>query len=112
MKVKLYRKFVRFVCKSLKISKQQLFSRDFSEKILYVYGFNLATKSVARDYSKLNILHHRNPLSQIWNAFCFHERWLFKYWKYCHLKYFIQMKIDLGLKEDDIIVDLLKKMKR
>ena len=97
MKTKLYKKFVTLVCDDFKISRKQLFSRDFDERLIQCYAFNLNDKKLKK-CDTLTIVLHKHPLSQIWNALCFHERWLFKYWKHSRWKSLIQIKLDIGQK--------------
>lgn len=110
MKIKLYKKFIKLICKQFKISKKQLFSKDFKEYIIPYYKYNFSTKLLEQDSNKFYVLSYRQPLSQIWKALDFHTRWLIKYWKYSHWKAYIQIKLDVNdeMNEiDDIIYDIL-----
>ena len=51
----------------------------------------------------------KHPLSQAWNALDMHSRWFIKYWRNSHWKSYIQTKIDLGYKEEDIVLEVLKR---
>ena len=108
MKTKLYKKFIKRACKLLKISKKQLFNREFKSCVLLCCKFNATTKKLDTDLSRLVVLEHKHPLSQLWDACDGHTAWLFKYWRYSHWKPYIQTKIDLGMKEHDAIVDVVQ----
>lgn len=108
MKTKLYKKFLKLVYKSLKISKKRLFSRDFSECVLPCYKFNYSTKKLERDNTNIIVLSTAHPLSQIYDAFSFHARWLLKYWKHSHWKSYVYVKTSLGTKEEDAIFEVLQ----
>ena len=62
MKTKLYKKFIKRVCKLLKISKKQLFKRDFVPRVLKCYTFNCETKKLDFDPFHLIVLDHTHPL--------------------------------------------------
>lgn len=106
MKVKLYGKFVKRACKLLRISREQLFAREFSGCVLMQYKFNCETKKLDRDISRLEVLQHRCPLSQMWRACDGHTAWLFKHWRHSHWKPYVQTKIDLGFKEDEVLASI------
>lgn len=107
MKTRLYRKFVKLVCKSLGISKKQFFARDY-KCICHCYAFDIKTEIFKLDLNRLIVLSYRNPLSQLWDAYCFHKKWLLKYWRFSHWKPYIQTKIDLGENKKDAIIDIIQ----
>ena len=108
MKTKLYKKFLKLVCKSLKISKKMLFARDFNEFIIAHYQFNVIKRKLEIDDSALSILNVKHPLSHMYKTFDFHTKWLLKYWRHSHWKPYVQMKIDLGIREEDAVLDILQ----
>ena len=108
MKTKLYKRFVKYVCKDLGISKKQLFARDFNECVFPCYKLNLNTNKIEKDVNRLIILSHKHPLSQIWDAVDMHNRWLVKHWRFSHWKPYIQTNIDLGKNEKDAIIDVIQ----
>lgn len=108
MKTKLYKKFIKRVCKLLKISKKQLFNRNFAPVMMQQCVFNLTTKNIDVDFSQLIVLEHHHPLAQLWDACDGHHAWLCKYWRYSHWKPYIQTKIDLGMEEDDAIASIFQ----
>ena len=107
MKTKLYHKFVKITCKSLGITRQQLFSRKFDPCILDVYKFN-DNFVLVKDPSKLVVIGTRHPLSQLYDCYQVHRKWLVKYWKHSHWKPYIQMRLDLGEKLNDILASILR----
>ena len=107
MKIKLYKKFVKLVCKDLGMSRKQLFSRDFNDSILPCYKFNIKTHKIEKDACHLIVLSTKCPLSQIWNACGAYIAWLLKYWRFSHWKPYIQTKIDLGENEKDAVIDVI-----
>ena len=107
MKTKLYKKYLKLVCASLGISKKQLFAKDFKECVIHCYKYNIAARDIERDKYHLMILDAEHPLSQMWDAFDMHVRWFLKYWRHSHWKPFIQMKMDLGIPEDNAVLDIL-----
>ena len=111
MKAKLYRKFVKAVCADFKIIREQLFSRNYMSCVMQPRKYDLHTHSLVDDTSELMVLTHRHPLSQVWECYDFHTRWLVKYWKHSHWKPYIQMKLDLGFTLEDILTDILHKKK-
>lgn len=108
MKIKLYKRFVKIVCKSLGISKKQLFARDYNECVCYCYEFDIKTETLTRDLNRLIVISYKHPLSQLWDAYCFHKKWLLKHWRFSHWKPYIQTKIDLGENEKDAIIDVIQ----
>lgn len=111
MKTKLYKKFIKRVCKLLKISKKQLFNRDFTPRVLKCYTFNRETKKLDFDPFHLIVLEHKRPLSQLWVACDGHCAWLFKHWKHSHWREYIQTRIDLGEEEDHVVADVCRQNK-
>ena len=109
MKTKLYRKFVKLVCKDLGISRKQLFSRDFNDSMFPCYKFNLKTYKIEKDDNRLIVLSTKYPLSQVWDAGDMHTRWFIKYWRNSHWKSYVQTKIDFGRKEEDVVLEVLKR---
>ena len=109
MKTRLYRKFVKLVCKDLGITRKQLFSRYFIDCVFPCYKFNLKTRVIERDGSHLIVLSTKHPLSQVWDAVDMHTRWFIKYWRNSHWKPYVQTKIDLGCKEEDVVLEVLKR---
>lgn len=107
MKTKLYRRFVKKVIAALGITRKQLFSRDFKSCIMSPHVFDVMTHKLTKDTSSLIVLGHKHPLSQIWKSYDFHPRWLLKYWKHSRHKAYVQMKLDLGYKLEEIILDVL-----
>lgn len=95
MKTKLYHKFVKIFCNSYKISRQQLFSRNFDECIMFPHTLNISTGNLIKDDSRLMVLDRRKPLSMTWQCYDFHTRWLIKYWKHSHHKHEIKIRLDL-----------------
>lgn len=79
MKTKLYKRFIKRVCKLLKISKKQLFKRDFKPRVLQCCTFNCETKKLDYDPLRVVVLERKHPLSQFWDACDGHCAWLFKY---------------------------------
>ena len=108
MKTKLYKKFVKLLCKDLGITRKQLFSRDFNDCVFPCYTVNLKTRMIEKDSSRLTVLTTKHPLSQAWDALDMHARWFIKYWRNSHWKPYIQTKIDLGYKEEDAVLEVLK----
>ena len=108
MKTKLYKKFVNSVCKDLGISRKQLFSRDFNDFVLPCYKFNLKTYKIEKDCGRLIVLSIKHPLSQIWDAVDMHTRWFIKHWRNSHWKPYVQMRLDLGEKLNDILTSILR----
>ena len=108
MKTKLYKKFVKLLCKGLRITRKQLFSRDFNECVLPCYMFDFKTRMIKKYVNHLIVLSTKHPLSQAWNALAMHARWFIKYWRNSHWKPYIQTKIDLGYKEEDAVLEVLK----
>ena len=108
MKTKLYKKFVKLLCKGLRITRKQLFSRDFDDRVFPCYMFNFKTRMIKKDGNHLIILSTKHPLSQAWDAFDMHTKWFIKYWRNSHWKPYIQTKIDLGYKEEDAVLEVLK----
>lgn len=110
MKTKLYKKFVKLLCKDLRITRKQLFSRDFNECecVFPCYTFNFKTRMIVKVEEKLIVLSTKHPLSQAWDALDMHSRWFIKYWRNSHWKPYIQTKIDLGYKEEDAVLEVLK----
>ena len=109
MKTRLYRKFVKLVCKDLGITRKQLFSRYFIACVFPCYKLNLKTRVIEKDDSRLIVLSTKHPLSQVWDAVDMHTRWFIKYWCNSHWKPYIQTKIDLGCKEEDVVLEVLKR---
>ena len=109
MKTKLYKKFVKLLCKGLRITRKQLFSRDFNECVFPCYTFNFKTRMIVKVREKLIVLSTKHPLSQAWDALDMHSRWFIKYWRNSHWKSYIQTKIDLGYKEEDVVLEVLKR---
>ena len=109
MKTKLYKKFVKLLCKDLGITRKQLFSRDFNDRVLPCYTFNFETRMIAEVGGKMIVFSTKHPLSQAWDALDMHARWFIKYWRNSHWKSYIQTKIDLGYKEEDIVLEVLKR---
>lgn len=112
MKTKLYKKFIRRACKLLRISREQLFAREFSGCVLMQYKFNCETKKLDRDISRLEVLQHKCPLSQMWRACDGHTAWLFKHWKHSKHKYEIKMRLALGQELSDVLSDIASRRKR
>ena len=107
MEVKLYRKFVKQACKVLRVSRKQLFSRDFNDDcVLKCCKFNCTTKKLEDDPTRLVVLNPTKPLSALWKACDGHSRWVFKYWRHSHWKPYVQTKIDLGFKEDEVLASI------
>lgn len=111
MKTKLYKKFIKKVCKLLNVSKKQLFSRDFTARVLRCCTFNYETKELDSDPSHLIVLVHKHPLSQIWDACDGHSAWLFEHWKHSKHKYEIKMRLALGQKLSDVLRDIASRRK-
>ena len=109
MKTKLYKKFVKLLCKDLGITRKQLFSRDFNDCVFPRYTFNFKTRMIVRVREKLIVLSTKHPLSQAWDTLAMHARWFIKYWRNSHWKSYIQTKIDLGYKEEDVVLEVLKR---
>lgn len=107
MKTKLYKKFVKLVCKILGISRKQLFSREFHNYVVQCSKFELITKKIVEDPMALHIIRNIHPLYDAWQAWDFHVAWFFKYWQYSNWKAYVQIQLDLGIKEDDILIDIL-----
>ena len=97
------------VCKSMNISRHQLFSRKIKQTILHIYHFDIFTEKHELDNYKLSILQLRNPLSQMWECHDVGTWWLFRYWKHSHWRDYIQLKLDLGLKLKNILAEILKR---
>ena len=93
MKTKLYKKFVKLLCKDLDITRKQLFSRDFNARVLPCYMFDFKTRMIVKAREKLIVLSTKHPLSQAWNALAMHARWFIKYWRNSHWKPYIQTKL-------------------
>ena len=108
MKTKLYKKFVKLLCKDLGITRKQLFSRDFNDRVFPCYTVNLKTRMIVKVREKLIVLSTKHPLSQAWNALAMHARWFIKYWRNSYWNPYIQTKIDLGYKEEDAVLEVLK----
>ena len=108
MKTKLYKKFVKLLCKDLGITRKQLFSRDFNDCVFPRYTFNFKTRMIAEVGGKMIVFSTKHPLSQAWDALDMHSRWFIKYWRNSHWKSYIQTKIDLGYKEEDAVLEVLK----
>ena len=110
MKTKLYKKFVKLLCKDLGITRKQLFSRDFNDRVFPCYTFNFETRMIAEVGGKMIVFSTKHPLSQAWDALDMHSRWFIKYWRNSHWKSYIQTKIDLGYKEEeDAVLEVLKR---
>ena len=109
MKTKLYKKFVKLLCKDLGITRKQLFSRNFNDSVFPCYTFNFKTRMIVKVGEKLIVLSTKRPLSQAWDALDMHSRWFIKYWRNSHWKSYIQTKIDLGYKEEDVVLEVLKR---
>ena len=109
MKTKLYKKFVKLVCKDIGISRKQLFSRDFNDFLFPCYKFNLKISKIEKDYSRMIVVSTKHPLSQLWDAVDMHTRWFVKYWRNSHWKPYVQTKIDFGYKEEDAVLEVLKR---
>lgn len=109
MKTGLYKKYVKYVCERLDLSKKRLFSRDFPECMLRIYKFDFGTKELVADNDRLVMLSHRAPLSQIYSEWRVRERWFIKHWRHSHWKPYVQTKIDLGHKEEDAVLEVLKR---
>ena len=109
MKIRLYRKFVKLVCKDLGITRKQLFSRDFNDRVFPCYMLNFKTHMIVEVKGKLIVLSTKHPLSQVWDAVDMHTRWFIKYWRNSHWKPYVQTKIDLGCKEEDVVLEVLKR---
>ena len=101
MKTKLYRKFVKVACQDLKVSRKQLFAREFKSCVFPVYRMtDFQTRKIERDTSRLIVLLKRNPLSQIYDAVDMHRRWVSRHWrKLSRHRAFIQVNVDLGMPE-------------
>lgn len=114
MKVKLYKKFVSFVCKALKVTRKQLFSREYENCVLPNYTFNFRNTKGRKHFvksSSLSLLTHLHPLSQIWKAYDYKTSWLLKYWKHSHWKHVIRVKLDLGEDLYEVIANVLNNSK-
>jgi len=111
MKAKLYRKFVKLVCADFKITREQLFSRHYGPCVMQPHKYDLHTHSLVVDTSWMMVLTYQHPLSQVWECYDFHTRWLAKYWKYSHWKPYIQMKLDLGFRLEDVLQEIVSKHK-
>ena len=109
MKTKLYKKFVKLICKDLGITRKKLFSRDFNECVFPCYTFNFKTRMIEKDSSRLIVLSTKHLLSQAWDSLDMHSRWFINYWRNSHWKSYIQTKIDLGYKEEDVVLEVLKR---
>ena len=109
MKTKLYKKFVKLVCKDLKISKHDLFSRTFSLIVMSPYRYDFESKELVKLNDQLIITNFHHPLAQLWKDLDIKTIWFVKGWRHSHWKSYIQTKIDLGYKEKDVILDVLKK---
>lgn len=110
MKVKLYRRFVSRVCKLLGLSRKQIFNRLYDECLLYNYAYDMHCKKLIKDNNKISLLSRKCPLSKIWKCRDLRLVYLVSYWKHSHWRYFIQVRLDLGEKLDDILVDILNKL--
>ena len=109
MKTKLYKKFVKLLCKDLGVTRKQLFSRDFNDRVFPCYTLNFETRVIVEVGGKMIVFSTKHPLSQAWDALDMHSRWFIKYWRNSHWKSYIQTKIDLGYKEEDIVLEVLKR---
>ena len=107
MKVKLYKKFVSWACDVLKISRTQLFNREYRNCVILCYKYSIYAKKSYRDSSILCLLTRHHPLSQLWKALDFKTEWLVAYWKHSHWKPFIQVKLDLGEDLYEILASVL-----
>ena len=108
MKVKLYKKYVKRVCRCLGITRKQLFSRRFETKIIYHWKYDIDNRKFVKVDSLISCVDDMHPLSQLWKVSDMHSAWLMKYWKYSHYKYYIQAQIDLGLSEFDAVKSELR----
>jgi len=108
MKTRLYRKFVRLVCKDFDISRKQLFSREYKDCVVPVYKYDIEARMLKRDAFKLAIFGKHHPLSTVWESYDVNIRWLLKYWKYSRHRAFVQTKLDLGYTIDDAIAEVVK----
>lgn len=108
MKTKLYRKFVKLVCKDFGISRKQLFSREYKDCVVPVYKYDLEARLLKRDVFKLTIFGKDRPLSTVWESYDVNIRWLLKYWKYSRHREFVQTKLDLGYTIYDAIAEVVK----
>ena len=109
MKTTLYKKFVKLICKDIGISRKQLFSRDFNDFVFPCFKFNSQTCKIEKDYSRVIVVSTEHPLSQLWDAIDMHTIWFIKYWRNSHWRPYIQTMIDLGHKEEDVVLEVLKK---
>ena len=109
MKTRLYRKFVKLLCKDLGITRKQLFSRDFNDCVFPCYTFNFETRMFVEVGGKMIVLSTKHPLFQAWNALDMHTRWFIKYWHNSHWKSYVQIKIDIGQREEDAVLEVLKR---
>ena len=108
MKTRLYRKFVKLVCKNFDISRKQLFSREYKDCITPVYKYDLEAKLLKRDAFRLMVFGKDHPLSTVWKSYAINIQWLLKYWKYSRHRAFVQTKLDLGYSIDDAIAEVVK----
>ena len=109
MKTKLYKKFVKLLCKDLGITRKQLFSRDFNDRVFPCYTFNFETRVIVEVGGKMIVFSTKHPLFQAWDTLDLHSSWFIKYWRNSHWKSYIQTKIDLGYKEEDVVLEVLKR---
>ena len=103
MKVKLYKKFVSRACDILKMSRIQLFNREYRNHVIPCCRYGI--------YALCLITNHHS-LSQLWKALDLKIQWLVAYWKHSHWKHFIQVKLDLGEDLYEILAGVLNSMEK
>lgn len=111
MKTKLYKKFVKAACHDLRISRKQLFSRDFASFVFATYTYDFKKMKYDRD-SALIVVEKHHPLSQLWHGLDCGKRALAKHWKHSKHKYEIKMRLALGQELSDVLSDIASRRKR
>lgn len=112
MKVKLYKKLIKRICRSMHISRKQLFSRDFSPMMLFKYKYSLERHKWQRDRSCLVVIDSKSHvLNEIWEYSDLDFEYTRKHWKHSHWRLFVQVNLDLGYSIEDI-VDKIVNFKR
>ena len=109
MKTKLYKKYVKQVCKNLKHSRKQLFSKDYLRPfVVYVHKLDFVTKKFVKDKDMLEVICKPKILSSLWNTLDIRTAYLLAHWKHSHWKPYVQMHLDLGEKLEDVVEGIVK----
>ena len=112
MKTRLYKKLVKFACRLANVTKSQLFSGRYRPFMLYTYTYNFAKRKMNRNDSLVivsdNKAYGKPLLFAVWNDTDFSTKWLMKYWKHSHWKPYVQMRLDLGEKLEDVVEGIVK----